>query len=381
MTSRARIAFVSTMAGSPWGGSEALWFAAAERAVRDGHEVATFTVRWRRTPEPLRRLKDQGVGCSFRPRRSSGIVDRVRERVTPSFADLFRFRPDVVCIAQGGTYDVVLDPQIWRLVSVLIGRRIPYVLVCQCEDDMAALSDWHRDWGRRYFAAAHRVAFLGRTLHRASEIHLAQELPNACVLRNPVNLADRSMLSWPDNGAVTKLACVARLDAMHKCQQVLLAVLSQAVWRSRPWVLNLFGSGAWLCYLEELVRHLGLSDRVRFMGHQADVRSIWREHHVLVMSSWREGVPLAMVEAMLCGRVVVMADAGSISEWVEDGQSGFLADAPTERSFGQAFERAWAARDRWPAIASHAHDRAHQMIVDDPEQQLLDLLLEAKNSR
>ena len=53
-------------------------------------------------------------------------------------------------------------------------------------------------------------------------------------------------------------------------------------------------------------------------------------------------MPLALVEAMLCGRTAVVTDVGGNAEWIEDGETGFVAEAATAKSFGAALkERGW----------------------------------------
>ena len=94
--------------------------------------------------------------------------------------------------------------------------------------------------------------------------------------------------------------------------------------------------------LERLAQRLGLADRVVFEGHVAGVEKIWSLNHVLVMPSRIEGLPLAIIEAMLCGRPVVATDVAGAE--VVDGVTGFLAEAATVGSVGNALERFWPAR-------------------------------------
>lgn len=84
-----------------------------------------------------------------------------------------------------------------------------------------------------------------------------------------------------------------------------------------------------------------------------------------------EGMPLVIVEAMLCGRPCVATNVGGITEWVEDGQSGFIANAVTIGAFDAAMEKAWAAREQWPAMGQYAHNRAMQMYNPEAGRSLL----------
>jgi glycosyltransferase involved in cell wall biosynthesis len=117
--------------------------------------------------------------------------------------------------------------------------------------------------------------------------------------------------------------------------------------------------------LERLVRRLGLADRVIFTAHLG-VEDIWASNHVLIMPSRFEGLPLAVVEAMLCGRPVVATDVAGHSEIIKDGVTGFLADAPTADSMDQALERFWARRTTAQMMGEAGSTRIRRLLPPDP---------------
>jgi glycosyltransferase involved in cell wall biosynthesis len=63
---------------------------------------------------------------------------------------------------------------------------------------------------------------------------------------------------------------------------------------------------------------------VRWLGHQADVKSVWSKAHIAILPSYREGMPMALLEAAACGRPIVTTDVPGCNDLVEDGVSGFL---------------------------------------------------------
>jgi len=76
-----RIAFLSTMGGLPWGGSEELWSGAADELLDRGHEVLFNYRQWPATAAPLQRLIDKGAKPSFRSRLRLGrSLRRLLER-------------------------------------------------------------------------------------------------------------------------------------------------------------------------------------------------------------------------------------------------------------------------------------------------------------
>lgn len=78
--------------------------------------------------------------------------------------------------------------------------------------------------------------------------------------------------------------------------------------------------------LEQLVRRLGLLDRVTFPGLQTDVRDHLAAMDVYMMSSIFEGLPIALLEAMAMGVPPVVTNVGGIGEVVEDRTSGLLTE-------------------------------------------------------
>lgn len=90
--------------------------------------------------------------------------------------------------------------------------------------------------------------------------------------------------------------------------------------------LTVVGDGADRLLLEAQVAHLGLETQVSFVGYQspAAVRQYLQAADIFVMSSFAEGVPVVLMEAMMAGLPVVATQVAGISELVEEGMSGFL---------------------------------------------------------
>lgn len=95
----------------------------------------------------------------------------------------------------------------------------------------------------------------------------------------------------------------------------------------------------------------------------------------LALASRYEGMPLAVLEALLCGRPCLLTDVAGHAEYVTEGENGFLAGAPTVASVAAALERAWQRRPDLPAMGRAAAERARRQIPPDPGAAFADELL------
>lgn len=93
--------------------------------------------------------------------------------------------------------------------------------------------------------------------------------------------------------------------------------------------LLLIGKGEnpeYAAQLEERVKNLGLTDRVKFLGAlvQADLAYQMGRARVLVLPSTSEGLGRVLLEAMLCGTPAIGSRVGGIPELIRDGENGYL---------------------------------------------------------
>lgn len=371
-----RIAFISGKWPFTWGGSEVLWGLAAHAARAAGHSVLVSVAGSRPDPPELTALADAGVRVHRQLYVPSLALQRRLNHWRFPFAAITSFRPDVVCLGQAGADDFCVQYGLRTVEQLTDGWRTPHVVVCQYNDDAYVPTDAIRRVGHEVYGRAARLVVISDANLRAYRRQFAHSLQNGQRIYNPVNLANRAQLPWLAEGDSQVIGFVGRLDARSKGLDLLLEALSWSPWADRKWTLRLVGDGPDREYLGALVELYGLIDRVEFVGWQTDVRQVWARCHLCVSPSRAEGMPMALLEALVCGRPAVATDCGAAREWVLEGQTGYLAAGPTVGAIAEALDRAWADRQRWPAVGFAAHAHTAPLTTADPGRTLLDTLTE-----
>jgi glycosyltransferase involved in cell wall biosynthesis len=91
--------------------------------------------------------------------------------------------------------------------------------------------------------------------------------------------------------------------------------------------------------LQELVDRLGLRGRFSLCGFRSRVTDFIAALDLFVSSSRWEGLPLAIVEAMLLGKRVVATDVGGNRELVKPGRTGLLVRPGDPQALSDAMLR------------------------------------------
>lgn len=372
-----RIAFFSTMAGLPWGGSEELWCRAAMSLCERGHEVAFNCLKWPEAAAPLQQLIARGATPHFRSRRRMGrslsrTLQKLRLTSYKYRPWLRQCRPDFVLISFSCHTD---DPQIANSCHAL---GIPYAIVLQAAGPHNWIEPRYVEQFRSAYTNAQKCYFVSDDNREILESNLAVKLPQCEIVDNPFTVRVDAAPSWPSVTPIWKLACVARIHFITKGQDLLVRVLRQSKWQSRPLQITLWGGdNGNLDQLRRSIELYGLEKQLKYCGFSHDIDRLWSEHHGLLLPSRAEGNALSLIEAMICGRVPITTRTGRAGELIDDNESGFLAPAATAELIDAVLERAWDRRNDWQAMGERAACAIRQRHSLSPAKDFANRLLAA----
>ncbi len=152
----------------------------------------------------------------------------------------------------------------------------------------------------------------------------------------------------PEKGYDVLLQAFARLGAEEK----------------DPVVLMLVGDGPEKENLLRLGEKLNIADRLRFLGARTDVPALLKLMDVFVLSSFTEGVPMALLEAMAAHRPIVATEVGEVSQ-ILGRDAGLLIKPNDVRGLADSIGRLLRDRQMSQKCAEHARQRVAQNYSSD----------------
>lgn len=78
---------------------------------------------------------------------------------------------------------------------------------------------------------------------------------------------------------------------------------------------------------------------LEWWGHQSNMSEVLSQATVVVLPSYREGMPKVLLEAQALGRPIVTTDVPGCREAIENGKTGFLVQVKDEHSLANAIEK------------------------------------------
>lgn len=196
---------------------------------------------------------------------------------------------------------------------------------------------WNALLGRLYPRAA---AIVMQT--RASLVCLPQQVrAKAHVIPNPISSA---VLADGDGADKRVLTAAGRLTH-QKGFDLLIDAFARIADRHPDWILKIWGEGELRLPLENQVRKLGLSQRVKLPGTSKTPGSWIDQGTIMLLSSRYEGFPNVLGEAMASGMPVIACDCEfGPREMIQNGYDGLLVPADDVIEMADAMDR--LIRDR-----------------------------------
>jgi len=87
-----------------------------------------------------------------------------------------------------------------------------------------------------------------------------------------------------------------------------------------------------------LLKQWEMGDYFKWVGHQKDIFEVYKNSHIVVLPSYREGMPKTLIEACAMGRAIITTEAIGCRECVDEGINGLKVPIKDAQSLAKAIE-------------------------------------------
>lgn len=130
----------------------------------------------------------------------------------------------------------------------------------------------------------------------------------------------------------------------NKNHEIVLRAMAQLGRSDLHYVIA--GRGTLKEYLEKLAKELGISSRLHLLGFRTDVKELFKMADFFVHPSFREGLSVAVMEAMANGLPVICSEIRGNTDLIDDNKGGYLFKPAEQETAYLALKKVMELTDR-----------------------------------
>ena len=119
----------------------------------------------------------------------------------------------------------------------------------------------------------------------------------------------------------------------------------------------------------KLAKNLDTEDRLILAGYRPDVKKFYCAADVFAFPSKREGLSLAVMEAMASGLPIIASDIRGNSELI-DKDGGFLFDYHNKAELHNKMNNMLNSKDKWESMGKHNQNKVFAYNVDEVKKEM-----------
>ncbi|HTJ00117.1 MAG TPA: glycosyltransferase family 4 protein [Dongiaceae bacterium] len=183
----------------------------------------------------------------------------------------------------------------------------------------------------------------------------------------PATLGTRELVGCQPHEVL--VGCVAHLVPVKGHPTLLRAVAE--VPQARLVIAGKPLDAEYVASLRQLAAELHINERVHFLGPINEIPALLNELDIVVLPTWAkwrmEGCPVALIEAMSCGRACVATDIPGSRDIIESGRNGLLVPPEDHAALAAALRQLVAAPDLRTQLGQAARQRVLERFTVERE--------------
>jgi len=195
----------------------------------------------------------------------------------------------------------ILNWLLYYPVECILARFTDKLITINSEDYIRAKSFKLRNNGQLYY-----VPGVGVETKKYQNITIDREAK-----RKVLGIGEKSLI-------------VLSVGELNKNKNHETALRALAKIKNKDFVYLICGKGKLLERLQSLSEELGIASKVVFLGYRTDIGEIYNVADIFLFPSYREGLSVAIMEAIVAGLPVVCSDIRGNTDLIKNCKNGYL---------------------------------------------------------
>lgn len=136
--------------------------------------------------------------------------------------------------------------------------------------------------------------------------------------------------NFPDEAIL--IGIVGRL-APIKNHMLYLDIAEQICIQHSNVYFPIVGDGELRAEIETEIKKRKLENRVKIVGFYQNLKKVYADLDLVILTSHNEGTPVALIEAMVCKKIVITTNVGGVKDFITNNETGFYIDSFDPKPF------------------------------------------------
>ena len=160
----------------------------------------------------------------------------------------------------------------------------------------------------------------------------------------------------------------------------MLPDIAEKIFRKHPeWEWDVYGDGETFLSVKEAIKERGIDDRVHLRGNQKNVKSLYQDYAFLILPSYREGMPLVLLEAKANRLPLLSFDIlTGPREIIRDGIDGYLIPPYNVEKMAEKAVRLIEDKELRKRMSDNSQDNLDKFSKEEIEKKWMALFAELK---
>lgn len=185
--------------------------------------------------------------------------------------------------------------------------------------------------------------------------------------------ADKKKVNLNKKQTKLKLISIGELNK-NKNHRLVIEAIHQSKFKD-CFSYNICGEGTLKEELTQLIKQYGLENQVRLLGYRDDVHRLLAESDIFVFPSFREGLPVSVMEAMATGLPVLASDIRGNHDLVVHEKGGFLFESGNVEDLVHYLEECFLHQENMIAFGDYNLQKIQEYSSDYVDSQMREIYL------